>query len=320
MSQELPFEPFSLITDPHHQTIVSSLFNFLPEPLSEGKRIRLADGDCLNVEITTPAGWKSDELTVLLVHGLCGSHRSPNLVRMVNRLEPRGVRCVRYNMRGCGSGRGLAKQIYHSGRSDDIFEVLKTIKKEQPDSPIVLVGFSLGAHLVLKLVGELNALAPQYLESVIAVSPPVDLYASIQMLGDPANGVYERYFYKILRADVLDRHRRFKDLPRIRLPRTLKLYEFDQLYTAPMSGFKSVMDYYDKCSSAHVVKDIAIPCKILLSEDDPIIAPSSLDNLDLPKNIDVFKTKKGGHMGYLGDPTSETGFHWLDSLLVDWIL
>jgi predicted alpha/beta-fold hydrolase len=140
------------------------------------------------------------------------------------------------------------------------------------------------------------------------------------MLGDPSNGIFERYFYKILRADVIDRYRTFKDLPRIELPRSLKIYEFDQLYTAPTCGFADVMDYYEKCSSRHLVQHIAIPCKILLAEDDPIISHQNLDGLDLPKNIDIFKTKKGGHMGYLGDPTSETGFHWLDSLLVDWIL
>lgn len=319
MSQELPFEPFPFITDPHHQTIFSSVLNFLFEPPSDTKKIPLPDGDCLAVEVTTPRGWKPTDPTVLLVHGLCGSHRSPNLVRMVKRLEPVGVRSVRFNMRGCGSGKGLARQIYHSGRSEDLFEVLKVLKKEHPDSPVILIGFSLGGNIVLKLAGELNRLASRYLQKMIAVSPPVDLYSSIQMLGEPVNSVYERYFYKLLRADVHYRHRKFKELPPVRLPKKLKLYEFDQLYTAPACGFDNAMDYYNKCSSAHVVEDIAIPCKILLAQDDPIITSTSLDIYNLPSNITVFKTKKGGHMGYLGHPTGEKGFHWLDSLLVDWI-
>jgi hypothetical protein len=320
MSQEIPFEPFSFFTDPHHQTIISSMFNFLSEPVSIRKTVLLPDGDQLAYEVTTPPGWKETDGTVLLVHGLCGSHRSPNLIRMVNRLEPKGIRCVRYNMRGCGSGRGLSQKLYHSGRSEDVFSVLKALKTEHPDSPITLIGFSLGGNLVLKLAGELHTLADQYLEKVIAVSPPVDLHSSVQMLGQPENGIYERYFYKLLRADVHDRQRLFKGLPRIRLPRNLKLYEFDQLYTAPAAGFSDVIDYYDKCSSSAVVENIAIPCRILLSEDDPIISPHSLDSFNLPPNIEVFKTKKGGHMGYLASPTDEKGFYWLDSLLVDWVL
>jgi predicted alpha/beta-fold hydrolase len=67
------------------------------------------------------------------------------------------------------------------------------------------------------------------------------------------------------------------------------------------------------------VSDIAIPCKVLLAEDDPIVSSASLDAYNLPANVSVFKTKKGGHMGYLGTSEGSSGFYWLDSLLVDWI-
>jgi len=319
MSQELPFDPFPFIDDPHKQTIISSVFNFLFEPASEQKLVRLPDGDRISLEITTPREWKPTDLTVLFVHGLCGSHKSPNLVRMAKRLEPLGIRTVRYNMRGCGSGKGLAKNIYHSGRSEDVFESIKALKREHPDSPIVLIGFSLGGNIVLKLAGELGTLAGPFLKGVIAVSPPMELYSSVQMIGNPDNAFYERYFYKLLRADVNFRQKKFKDLPKVDLPRDLKLYEFDQMYTAPTCGFSSAMDYYNKCSSSHVVSDIAIPCKILVAEDDPIISSGSLDSYKLPSNITLFKTKKGGHMGYLGRYAGK-GFYWLDSQLVDWIL
>lgn len=320
MSQELPFDPYPFIDDPHKQTIINSLFNFLFEPASERKIVKLSDGDKISLEITTPRSWKPTDLTAFFVHGLCGSHKSPNLVRMAGRLEPLGVRAVRYNMRGCGSGKGLAKKIYHGGRSEDVFECLKVLKQESPESPIVLVGFSLGGNIVLKLVGELGTLAFPFLKKVIAISPPVELYSSIQMFGKPENGIYERYFYRLLRADVFYRQKKFKDLPKINLPRNLKMYEFDQFYTAPTCGFSSAIDYYNKCSSAHVVGDIAIPCKILFSEDDPIISPLSLDPYPIPSNVSVFKTKKGGHMGYLGKYEGKKGFYWLDNLLIDWIL
>ena len=221
-------------------------------------------------------------------------------------------------MRGCGSGKGLAKHIYHSGRSEDVFEAIKALKTSHPQSPIVLIGFSLGANIVLKLAGELGSLAHPFLNGVIAISPPVDLYSSIKMLGDPKNAIYEKYFYRLLRNDVYYRHKKFNLKP-VDLPRDLKIYEFDQMYTAPHCGFRDAQDYYSKCSSSQFVEDIAIPCKILLSEDDPIISSSSLDNLKLPDQVTVFKTKKGGHMGYLGKRAGQKGFYWLDSLLIDWI-
>jgi predicted alpha/beta-fold hydrolase len=320
MSQELPFEPFPFITDPHRQTIIGSFFNILMEPSSERKIIRLPDGDRIAFEITTPKEWKPTDLTVVMIHGLCGSHRSPYLVRLSKRLESQGVRAVRINMRGCGSGKGLARQMYHGGRSEDVFEVLKQLKLETPDSPTVLVGFSLGGNIALKMTGELSALAKEFLIGVIAVSPPVDLYSSVVLLGLSDNEIYEKYFVGLMRDDVHYRHKKFKELPRINLPRNLKLYEFDQLYTAPFYGFRDARDYYEKCSAAQYISDIAIPCKILLAEDDPLVSSSSLDYLKLPKHIDIFKTKKGGHMGYLAHPGEGKGLYWLDALMMDWIL
>lgn len=320
MSQELPFEPFPFVSDPHRQTIIGSFCSILFEPFSERKLIRLPDGDRLALEITVPKGWKSEDLTVVMVHGLCGSHKSPYLVRLTKRLESQGIRSIRLNMRGCGSGKGLAKQMYHSGRSEDIFEVIKQIKMEEPNSPLLLIGFSLGGNIVLKMTGEMSDLAKEFLLGVIAVSPPVDLYSSVVMIGHPDNAVYEKYFIGLMRADVHYRHKKFKDLPRIRLPKNLKIYEFDQLYTAPYYGFRDAKDYYDKCSSAQFISDISVPCKILLAQDDPIVSPHSLDHIDLPSHIDVFKTKRGGHMGFLANPAEGKGLYWLDALLMDWIL
>jgi uncharacterized protein len=320
MSQELPFEPFPFISDPHQQTIISSFINLFFDPASECQIVALADGDKLAIEVTTPENWKPTDLTVIAVHGLCGSHRSPYLVRLAKRLEPLGIRIVRINMRGCGSGKGLARHMYHCGRSEDIFEAIKHLKAQTPDSPFVLIGFSLGGNIVLKMGGELGSLAGQFLNGLIAISPPVDLFSSVVMLGKEENAIYENYFIRLMLADVRYRHKKFKDLPRVKLPRRLKIYEFDQLYTAPQYGFRDANDYYMKCSAGQLVEDIAIPCKILLSEDDPIISAHSIDAYQLPSNVVVFKTKQGGHMGYLGNPVEDKGFYWLDSLLMDWIL
>lgn len=320
MSQEIPFEPFPFFSDPHHQTIISSFFSVLFEPFSEQKTIHLPDGDKLSLEITTPRGWKPENLTVVMVHGLGGSHQSPYLVRLTKRLEAEGIRAVRINMRGCGSGKGMARKMYHGGRSEDIFQALLQLKTETPHSSFLLIGFSLGGNIVLKLSGELSELAKEFLVGVIAVSPPVDLYSSVVMIGHPDNAMYEKYFIGLMRADVHYRHKKFRDLPRIKLPKKLKFYEFDQIYTAPHYGFHDARDYYDKCSALKFIPDIALPCKILFAQDDPIVSPASLDQLNLPRNVDVFKTKRGGHMGYLAHPGGGKGLYWLDSLLLGWIL
>ncbi len=319
MSQELPFEPFPFIENPHRQTIISSMFSILPKVDSQCRLIPLPDGDKLAVEITACSSWKPSDWTIVMVHGLCGSHESPYLVRMVKSLESDRVRCIRVNMRGSGSGRGLARHMYHGGRSDDIFEVIKWVKAETPDSPILVMGFSIGGNLVLKMAGELGTLADRFFSGVIAISPPADLYSSVILIDHPDNSIYEKYFLKMMRADVEYRHNKFKELPPVSLPRDLKFYEFDQLYTAPQYGFADARDYYEKCSAAPLISQISVPCRILLAEDDPIVSPWTLERYKLSSSVKVFKTKKGGHMGYLGNNGDGKGIYWLDSKLREWI-
>lgn len=319
MTQELPFNPFPFLTGSHRQTIIGCLIHWQMPIKSKTKFLDLKDGDQLALEVSAPKEWKETDLTVVMIHGLCGSHKSPYLVRLARKLFKLGIRCVRVNLRGCGSGRGRAKNIYHSGRSEDIFCVLKDLKQEYPHSPMVLMGFSLGGNIVLKLAGELGPLGKDLVQKVISLSPPTDLYSSVEMLGHEKNRFYEKYFLRLLRFEVKYRERRFPEVPKVILPRKMKIMDFDEIYTAPQAGFKSAMDYYEKCSSIWLVPEIEVPCYILFSEDDPIICAHSLDHLKLPANVRLYKTQHGGHLGFLGSPL-RGNFHWMDKVLVDWIL
>lgn len=317
MLHKLPFEPFPFLGNSHLQTILSSILGcWSIEPPSQQKLIPLNDGDHLSLEITTPKNWQPTDKTVVLFHGLCGSHRSPYLVRIAKRLRNLNVRAVRVNMRGCGSGKGHAKQFYHSGRSEDALAVIHALKKEHPNSPIHLIGYSLGANLVLKLAGELEINGSHLLSQVVAVSPPADLYAAVKMFDHPANSIYERHFFRALRLHVRQLLKEKCPL----LPKKLKVIEFDEMMTAPHCGFTSAIDYYTKCSSAPLVPKIRIPCKILFAEDDPFIPHSCLDHLEIPSNVQIYKTNKGGHLGYLGTPFGGQKIRWLDSLIAKWVL
>ncbi len=318
--RELPFEPFPLFSGSHPQTILGIFFNWNDEPPSQKRYVTLSDGDKIVIEITTPQHWTPESLTVVMVHGLCGSHRSSYLVRMTKRLMVKGIRCIRFNMRGCGSGKGHAKQMFHSGRSEDLLHTIECLRQEHPFSPIVIMGFSLGANIVLKLAGELGAKAEGLIQQVIAISPPSDLFLSVQHLAQSTGGIYERYFLMLLKNSVKGRHQLFPELEPIKFPKKLTIYQFDEIYTAPQCGFASAMDYYQKCSSKPFVPEIRVPCRILFAEDDPLICSTTLDDIELPGHVRIYKTKKGGHLGFLSTPNMARGFHWMDHLLEEWIL
>ncbi len=310
-----------MLSNPQVQTILASVVSFGKEPPSETKAIQLDDGDKLSVVISDPGEAGDERPTVLMVHGLCGSHRSPYLIRLAQRLYRLGIRSVRVNLRGCGSGRGWARRAYHAGRSDDLHAVVDQVGVYYKGAPIILVGFSLGGHLGLKLLGELGEEAVGKIAKVISVCPPADLNLCATRLAMPFNRLYDRNFVRQLKWEVIQRQKLFSDLPRFDFPEELSVFEFDDLYTAPSNGFADASDYYARCSSVDLVPRIRIPCKILFSRDDPFVGCDVFDSVELPDHVEVVTTEKGGHMGFLGRPLRRPGgYRWMDSLVCEWIV
>ena len=319
MPKELRFDPFPLFTSNHQQTVIGSVFNMQKQPPSKTRFISMPDGDKIALEVSTPKKWKRSDVTVMMIHGLCGSHYSPYQTRMTKKFMKKGIRAIRMNLRGCGSGKGFAKHLYHGGQSSDLYYVLKSLKEQDPDSKIILIGFSLGGSLALKLMGELQFNAKHFVEKVIAVNSPVNLQSSADKITLPENKFYEDYFIKCLREDVLYRHEIYDDLPDVVIPENLTFQQFDELYTAPRFGFLDASDYYENSSAKHFIPDIMVPCNILWSRDDPLIQVYDFPENQLPSNVNIFITQKGGHMGYLGWPRKKQWFYWMDMVLLNWV-
>lgn len=316
MENFLRFNP--LIKNSFFQTVVGSSFGFETHLHSKTHLVTLPDRDQIALEISRPIDWQDDGRTILMLHGLCGSHNSKYLKRMGKRFFHMGFQVVRMNFRGCGSGRGLAKGIYHGGCSPDVEVVLRHLKNLFPSTKVSLIGVSLGANVALKLAGELKYEAPKLLQNVVAISPPANLLASVRRFLKPENRFYSNYFLKVLLNNVAYLHSRYKDLEMPKFPKVMNVIDFDELYTAPRAKFYSAHDYYQMCSARNFVSDITIPTKVLFAKDDPLISPSSLDNIMLPPNVEVYKTEFGGHLGYMGKNIFKE-FRWMDNLIVDWM-
>jgi predicted alpha/beta-fold hydrolase len=173
--------------------------------------------------------------------------------------------------------------------------------------------------MALKLAGELGADGRDLLRSVAAVSPPVDLLASTTAVCSPRNRLYERTFLKILRRDMARRRADFPAETRIDLPKNITLREFDEIYTAPRFGFRDALDYYRRSSALPLLPAIAIPTLIVVAEDDPLVDSRALFEASLPAHVEVRRTRRGGHLGFLGIPGTRGGFRWMDHQLLAWI-
>jgi predicted alpha/beta-fold hydrolase len=311
----LEFRPLPLLSHPHVQTLLGLL---LPGPtVSLPTRevvIRLPDGDGLVLHDNTPPGWRPGDRMALVLHGLTGSHESPGVIR----IAARGLRTVRLDQRGAGEGLSLARLCYHAGRSDDIRAALDEMHRWSPASPIVLIGVSLGGNLALKAAGEAVEHPLPYLERVAVMNPPIDVGRCAALLGQPRNRMYDQYFVKLLVRDARLRQRYFPDLPPLRLPRRMTTRLFDDLYTAPRSGFVDALDYYRRTSSLPLIERITVPTLIMTARDDPFVAVEPFEEVKAPDNVLVCILPYGGHIGFVGWDGSG-GVRWAESRIIDWV-
>jgi uncharacterized protein len=323
-TQPLPgpfnFQPLPLLSNPHLQTLLGY---FWPRPpWSHPIRrhiLRLADGDALALYDTAPPEWRPGGPIAVLVHGLTGSHASPQVQRLAQFLLPFGWRVVRMDLRGAGPSIALSRQTYHGGASGDVRAVVEEVHTWSLASSITVVGFSLGGNLVLKMAGEAAERPIAGLSRVGALAPPVDLVRCAGLMSQPRNRFYDSYFARELARGAVQRQRLFPDLPPLRLPRRLTIRQFDELYTAPRCGFADALDYYRRASSLTLVPRIQVPAFILTARDDPFIAVEPFDEMQLPPHIGMHIVPQGGHLGFLGRDGAG-GFRWAEWRIAEWIV
>jgi len=186
---------------------------------------------------------------VHLFHGLSGDIDADYMRRSAAALRARGHEVWLVNHRGCGSGRGLAAGTYHSGVSPDMQAVLAASRAEAPDLVHLVVGFSLSGNVALLLAAQGLEPLP---DGLVAVNPPADLARASVAIGRGLNRLYELRFLWRLRRAVRQRERDGLVQERIRVPALASLMEFDDLYTAPRSGFADGQDYSRRCSSLRI--------------------------------------------------------------------
>ena len=306
----------------HVQTLVGYFISGnLPALVTTTLPVDLGDGDRLLLHITQPQNWLPEQPSVLLVHGLTGSHRSSHVVRVASMLERMGWRVARADLRGAGEGFGLARKLYHVGQSGDLLLAARAFMANAPDSPLAVVGFSLGGNIVLKLALEATGSMLAQMAAVVAICPPVDPEACVGRITSGKFRVYDRVFYAGLKRDWEARRELFPDLPSIHLPRRGSLRDYDELITAPLNGYGSAAEYYRDKTTAHRLTGLTLPTFIVAAADDPVVTLKPLEDLaardDLPANIRLELTARGGHLGFMDNgPTSA---RWAERRVVEWL-
>lgn len=253
-----------------------------------------ADQEHINAASAQPA--------LLLLHGLEGSSQSRYAQSITQFFLASGWLVVVAHFRGCSGFPNRLARAYHSGDSEEISFILDTVRQRAPEAKWHAIGVSLGGNALLKRLGE----TPEqfnWLEAAAAISAPLDLVAAGNHLSDNLfnREIYSRHFLRTLKPKVLEKSRRFPGVIDVmRLNQARDLRDFDNVYTAPMHGFKDATDYWQQSSSKPWLKNILTPTLVLNARNDPFLPEHVLPGPDYGSpNIVFHQPAQGGHVGFV---------------------
>ncbi|MBI3818042.1 MAG: alpha/beta fold hydrolase [Planctomycetes bacterium] len=318
----IPFLPHPCLRGAHAQTLFGTMGAGDLVPAAREHRVELEDGDSMVLHEDPPTSGTIASRAALLVHGLTGDHAAGYMVRVAARLRERGYTTFRADLRGAGRSASMCRKFYHSGVSSDVAAAVRFISKRSGRLPIDLVGFSLGGNIILKYAAErlYKKDGPGiHINKIATVSAPADLARSFSKLSRGFGRFYNRYFTKHV-VRTLDNHLKLVPGAAVarfaRKPRTM--LEIVEGYTAPVHGFSSALDYYEKCSSAPHLANIEIPTLAIISRDDPLVDSTAYEDFR-GTTIRVLLTEAGGHMGFFAKSGSDPDRRWMDWRIVEWL-
>lgn len=313
-TRSLPAEPWWL-PGGNAQTIWAALYarRFQGEaPVFSRARWMTPDGDFVDVDhLALPLNAVSERSPLLvLFHGLEGSSASHYVQAFADVVRQRGWGLAVPHFRGCSGEINLAPRAYHSGDHAEIDWMLTRFKAENPGRPILAVGVSLGGNALLRWAAEHGTRSTEKVVALAAISAPLDLAEAGKAIDQGFNRwVYARMFLKTMVRKAEAKWRQFPglfDLDLVRDARTL--YAFDNVFTAPLHGFKNTEDYWSCAASKPRLEDVRLPALVLNALNDPFVPGWSLpERPPAGDYVTLWQPKSGGHVGF---PAAHGAWGW----------
>jgi len=174
----------------------------------------------------------------------------------------------------------------------------------------------------LRLAGDYGAETPPQLQTVIAVSPTMDLGLCVEALERRSNRIYEWNFVRNLKRRIRRKSRIWPgqfDIRRLHTIRTVRA--FDDRFTAPHHGFRDANDYYYRASSLRTISQVRVPTLILSAADDPFVPSEQFEDPRIVSNkyVTVQTTRYGGHCGFYAPTTQGFDGYWAEQRIVDMV-
>jgi len=280
----------------HLQTIWPALASRRPPAVNwRRERWDTPDGDFVDVDWLD--GGPQAPLLVLL-HGLEGSSASHYARSFAHWAQRERWGFAVPHWRGCSGELNRAPRAYHSGDFEEVAWLLQRLR-ERAGAPLHVVGVSLGGNALLRWAAEAGETARTLVGALAAVCAPLDLAAGGRAIDRGFNRVaYARMFLRTMKPKALAKlaqHPGLFDRERLLAARTL--YEFDDVFTAPLHGFRDTDDYWARASAKPHLARVRVPALALNARNDPFVPDDSLPRLSTDW-LTLWQPAHGGHVGF----------------------
>ena len=274
-----------------------------PPPVFTRERWVTPDQDFVDVDVAAHDS-RPDAPLLVIFHGLEGSSASHYAEAFADVARTRGWACAVPHFRGCSGELNHAPRAYHSGDFEEIDWILRRFKAART-GPVLAVGISLGGNALMRWAGEMGESAGAVVAGVASVCSPLDLVASGWAIGRGFNHlVYTRMFLNTMKPKALlklDQHPGLYD--RAKLMAARDLYAFDDVFTAPLHGFKNADDYWARASAKPHMDRIRVPALALNALNDPFVPAWSLPQAaQVSASVTLWQPAEGGHVGFPAAP------------------
>jgi predicted alpha/beta-fold hydrolase len=301
------YRPTPWIFNRHLMTIFGVLFRPL-SPMSFERILLTVDSAGGTVAIDWHTRPSHRQPILLILHGLTGGSDNKYIRWMILAASSKlDLCCVVAHARGCGRSKLTSPKAFCAANTDDVRASLKYIRSiVGKETPIFAVGYSLGAGILTKFLGEEGNQCS--LQGAIICCASFDMHLSTSNLEQWFNiRLYNRQLTNNLIRYLRKHEEHFSksdstsnlNLNNAYQSKTVR--DYDKHVIVPLYGFRDVEHYYTEASSNKWLKYIRIPTLVLSAMDDPICPIDGLPSEDVLQNscIITIKTLEGGHVSYL---------------------
>lgn len=96
------------------------------------------------------------------------------------------------------------------------------------------------------------------------------------------------------------------------------LRKFDDVFTAPLHGFRDAAEYYKECSALQFLPGIRKPTLVLNAQNDPFLNASCYPkSQEIPAHIYLQYPRQGGHVGF--SPRAKNERYWSEVRALEFI-